>query len=167
MLSFLEIDSQGNVNVHYLPGRRHVTAGIGGFADITAGATPIVFSGAFTAGRRDVAIEDEQGVIRSDGRHPKLVERVAEVSFSGRRAPDQGQRVAYVTERCMMELRPEGVTVTELAPDVDLQRDVLDRAAFALRVADDVRPMDERLFRLEPLRLWRDATALTEITPTS
>jgi propionate CoA-transferase len=151
MLSFLEIDEEGSVNVHALPHRRHITAGVGGFADITSRARALVFSGNFTAGRRDIAAEDGRLVIRSDGRVPKLVKRVAEVTFSGRRALAQGQHVRYVTERCVLELRPDGMTVVELAPGADLQRDILDRAEFRLRVADDVGVMDPRLFTAGPL----------------
>jgi acyl CoA:acetate/3-ketoacid CoA transferase len=159
MLSFLEIDEQGSVNVHHLPGRRHVTAGVGGFADITSQAGNLVYSGYFTAGRRDIAIEDGRLVIRQDGTVPKLVERVSAVTFSGRRALAQGQSVRYVTERCVLELRPEGLTVIEIAPGVDLQHHVLDKAAFTLRVADDLREMDARLFRPEPLGLTLPAGA--------
>jgi propionate CoA-transferase len=153
MLSFLEIDSDGSVNVHHLPGRRHVTAGVGGFADITSRGRNLVYSGYFTAGRRDIAIEDGRLVIRQDGTVPKLVERVSAVTFSGRRALAQGQHVRYVTERCVLELRAEGMTVVEIAPGVDLQRDVLEQAGFTLHVADDLREMDARLFRPEPLGL--------------
>jgi propionate CoA-transferase len=153
MVSFLEIDRLGNVNVHYLPGRRHVTAGVGGFADITSRAPSIVFSGAFTAGQRDISITDGRLVIRTDGSHPKCVSEVQEVSFSGPRALALGQSVLYVTDRCVMELRAEGVTVTEIAPGVDLQADVLAKADFELRVAEDLREMEARLFRAEPLRL--------------
>jgi propionate CoA-transferase len=163
MLSFLEIDEQGNVNVHYLPSRRHVTAGIGGFADITSGAKSIVFSGTFTAGRRNIAIEDDRIAILTDGAQPKLVQRVAEVSFSGRRALAEGQRVLYVTERCVMELRPEGVTVVEISPGIDLQRDVLDRAEFRLLVADDLRETDSRVLRRELLGLSLDAEPATAV----
>ena len=106
MLSFLEIDEEGSVNVHHLPGRRHVTAGVGGFADITSRGKHLVYSGYFTAGKRDIAIEDGRLVIRQDGTVPKLVERVSAVTFSGRRALEQGQQVRYVTERCVLELRP-------------------------------------------------------------
>ncbi|MDA0168399.1 hypothetical protein OJ998_04810 [Solirubrobacter taibaiensis] len=153
MLSFLEIDEEGSVNVHALPHRRHVTAGVGGFADITSRARSLVFSGNFTAGRRDIGIEAGRLVIRTDGKLPKLVKRVAEVTFSGRRALAQGQRVIYVTERCVLELRAEGLTVTELAPGADLQRDVLDRAEFTLRVADDLKEMDARVFDPERMDL--------------
>src|SRR5207248_3538861 len=151
LLSFLEIDADGSVNVHHLPGRRHVTAGVGGFADITSNAAHIVFSGNFTAGRRDIRAEDGKLVIAADGAVPKLVEQVSGVTFSGRRALAQGQRVHYVTERCVLELREEGVTVVEIAPGVDLEQDVLGKAAFKLRVADDLREMDPRLFRPQPL----------------
>ncbi len=146
LLSFLEIDKAGNVNVHDLPSRRHVTAGVGGFADITSQARSIIFSGSFTAGGRDVIVENGKIVIRREGRSAKLVDSVSGVTFSGPRALALGQRVLYVTERCVMELRPAGVTVTELAPGVDLQRDVLDVAKFDLQVANDLRVMDPRLF---------------------
>ncbi len=153
MLSFLEVDADGNVNVHHLPGRRHVTAGVGGFADITSGARSIVFSGSFTAGRREIGIDDGRVAIRNDGAIPKFVEQVSAVTFSGRRAVEQGQQVLYVTERCVIELRREGLTVVELAPGVDLQRDVLDKATCSLIVADEVRTMDPRIFRPGPMGL--------------
>lgn len=153
LLSFLEVDRTGSVNVHHLPGRRHVTAGVGGFADITSRARSIVFSGSFTAGRRGIDVVDGALAIRADGAVPKFVESVSQVTFSGRRAAELGQRVRYVTERCVLELRPAGLTVVEVAPGVDLQAQVLNRARFRLRVAEDLRPMDERLFRPEPMRL--------------
>ena len=153
MLSFLEIDQHGDVNVHDLPGRRHVTAGVGGFADITSRAPHLVFSGNFTAGRRQIALDDGRLTIHQDGTVPKLVERVSSVTLSGRRALAQGRQVRYVTERCVLELRPGGLTVIEIAPGVDLGRDVLARAAFPLAVADDLREMDPRLFRPEPAGL--------------
>ena len=149
-LSFLEVDQFGNVNVHHLPSRRHVTAGVGGFADITSRARSIVFSGAFTAGGRDVAVEDGRVVVRREGRMPKFVEQVSGVTFSGRRALAQGQRVLYITERCVMELREQGMTVTEVAPGINLERDVLAQAMFPLIVADGLIEMDATLFRPEP-----------------
>jgi acyl CoA:acetate/3-ketoacid CoA transferase len=153
MLSFLEIDEEGSVNVHDLPGRRHVTAGVGGFADITSGARSVVFSGNFTAGRRDIAVEDGRLAIHTDGRVPKLVRRVSQATFSGRRALRRGQRVLYVTERCVLELREGGMTVVEVAPGVDVQRDVLDRAGFPLLVSSSIAPMDPRLFEPQPVGL--------------
>jgi acyl CoA:acetate/3-ketoacid CoA transferase len=162
LLSFLEIDEQGNVNVHHLPGRRHVTAGVGGFADITSRAKNLVFSGYFTAGKRDISIDGGKVVIDRDGSVPKLVERVSAVTFSGRRALAQGQQVRYITERCVLDLRVHGLTVVEIAPGVDLQRDVLDKACFKLRVADDLKVMDSRLFQPGPLDLTLATRALAK-----
>ncbi|MEU1902305.1 CoA-transferase [Nocardiopsis dassonvillei] len=146
LLSFLEVDADGSVNVHHLPKRRHVTAGVGGFADIVSSAPEIVFVGSFTAGRRDIAVEDGALRIREDGPYTKFVSRVGSATFSGRRARENDQKVTYVTERAVLELRPEGLTVTELAPGVDLERDVLARSEFPLRVSDRLRTMDADLF---------------------
>jgi propionate CoA-transferase len=152
LLSFLQIDRYGSVNVSKLGARPHVTAGAGGFVDITARAKKIVFSGYFTAG---AALEIEGGALRieREGKIKKLVEAVEQVSFSGPRAVAQGQEILYVTERCVMRLEPEGVTVVELAPGVDLQRDVLDQAGFPLRVAESLTTMDARLFHPDPFGL--------------
>jgi propionate CoA-transferase len=152
LLSFLQIDRQGSVNVSKLGVRPHVTAGAGGFVDITARAKKIVFSGFFNAGAKlDVAGGALK--INAEGKVKKLVQEVEQVSFSGARAQMQGQDITYVTERCVMRLMPDGVTVTELAPGADLERDVLAQAEFPLRVAPDLRPMDARLFQPEPVAL--------------
>ncbi|WP_238418662.1 acyl CoA:acetate/3-ketoacid CoA transferase [Gordonia sp. 'Campus'] len=153
LLSFLEIDRHGNVNVHSLPKRRHVTAGLGGFVDITTGAPSIVFVGSFTAGRRDIEMRDGGLHIRTDGPHTKFVTEVDSPTFSGRRAIEKGQRVLYVTERAVLELRPEGLTVVEIAPGVDLDRDVLARSEFELLVDPDLRTMSSALFAAEPMGL--------------
>src|SRR5271163_3050231 len=152
LLSFLQIDRHGSVNVSKLGARPHVTAGAGGFVDITARAKKIVFSGYFTAG---AGLEIRDGVLRieREGKTKKLVEAVEQVSFSGPRAVAQGQEILYVTERCVMRLEREGVTVVEIAPGLDLKRDVLAQAAFPLRVAENVKTMDGALFRPEPIGL--------------
>jgi propionate CoA-transferase len=152
LLSFLEIDREGSVNVSKLGHCPHVTAGAGGFVDITARAKRIVFSGFFTAGAK-LEISGDRLVIAKEGKVRKLVEAVEQVTFSGRRAREQGQRITYVTERCVMELRGNGVTVTEIAGGVDLERDVLAQAGFKLNVAEDLRTIEPRLFRPEPFGL--------------
>lgn len=175
MLSFLEIGADGSVNVHHLPGRRHVTAGVGGFADIVSAAPEIVFLGSFTAGRRDIRVDDGSLRIREDGAHTKLVNQVASPTFSGPRAVANGQKVTYVTERAVLELRPAGLTVTELAPGVDLERDVLARAEFPLEVSDELKTMDAELFVPNAMGLTlpgaaphaRVAALLTDVAPTS
>lgn len=145
LLSFLEIDAQGSVNVSRLAATPHRTAGAGGFVDITARARKIVFSGNFNAGAK-MRIEAGRLVIDREGKVAKIVPQVDQVSFSGRRAVAQGQDVTYVTERCVLRLLPEGLTVTEIAPGIDLRRDVLDQATTPLRVAGDLRRMDAALF---------------------
>jgi acyl CoA:acetate/3-ketoacid CoA transferase len=152
LLSFLEIDRRGSVNVSKLGARPHVTAGAGGFVDITARAKRIVFSGFFTAGA-GLAVEEGRLRIEREGKVKKLVDEVEQVSFSGPRAQAQGQEIVYVTERCVMRLAPEGVTVTEIAPGVDLGRDILGQAKFALRVSDAVKMMDAALFHPAPFGL--------------
>jgi propionate CoA-transferase len=152
LLSFLEIGADGSVNVSKLGARPHVTAGAGGFVDITARAKKIVFSGFFNAGAK-MEIRGGKLVINSEGKVAKLVPEVEHVSFSGRRGQEQGQDVTYVTERCVMRLLPEGVTVTELAPGVDLERDVLAQARFPLRVSSALKSMPAELFRPEKFGL--------------
>ena len=120
LLSFLQIDRDGSVNVSKLGVRPHVTAGAGGFVDITARAKKIVFSGFFNAGAK-LAIADGKLRIDKEGKVKKLVHEVEHVTFSGRRGVEQGQDVTYVTERCVMRLTPDGIVVTEIAPGVDLR----------------------------------------------
>lgn len=152
LLSFLQIDRFGSVNVSKLGIRPHVTAGAGGFVDITARAKRIVFSGYFTAGA-SLEIFDSALRITQEGKVKKLVNEVEQVSFSGRRAIAQGQEIVYVTERCILRLEEEGLTVVEIAPGVDLQRDVLAQSEFALRVGRDLKFMPAALFRPEPIGL--------------
>lgn len=152
LLSFLQIDREGSVNVSKLGVRPHVTAGAGGFVDITARARRIIFSGFFTAAA-GLAVENGALVISREGKVRKLVEAVEHVSFSGRRAVAQGQDITYVSERCVLKLTDKGVMITEIAPGVDLESDVLAQAEFPLGVADDLKTMDAALFRPEAIGL--------------
>ncbi|MGF6099268.1 acyl CoA:acetate/3-ketoacid CoA transferase [Pseudomonas sp. 18175] len=145
LLSFLQIDRFGNVNVSKLPGKPYLTAGCGGFVDITTHAKRIVFSGFFTAGAK-LSVDDGRLNILQDGKSRKLVEDVDHVTFSGRMALERGQDVTYITERCVMKLTAEGLMVTEIAPGLDLEKDVLAQAEFPLLVADEVRVMSPSLF---------------------
>lgn len=152
LLSFLEIGRDGSVNVSRLDAVPHRTAGAGGFVDITARARKVVFSGNFNAGAK-LAIVDGELRIEQEGKIPKLVEAVSQVSFSGPRTVEQGQDIKYVTERCVIQLTPQGLLVTEVAPGVDVRRDILEQANADLKVADDVRTMPAALFRPEPMGL--------------
>ena len=156
LLSFLQIDRKGSVNVSKLSKRPHVTAGAGGFVDITSRARKIVYSGYFNAGAK-LSVAGGKLVIDKEGRIAKLVKELEQVSFSGPRAVRQGQDVTYVTERCVMRLTAEGPIVTEVAPGVDLRSDILDQAAFPLGVSPDVKTMEAALFAPEPIRLLKEA----------
>lgn len=152
LLSFLEVGRDGSVNVSRLSATPHRTAGAGGFVDITTRARKIVFSGMFNAGAK-MRVKDGQLIIDSDGKIAKFVDEVDQVSFSGARAQAQGQDVTYVTERCVIRLIDGALVVTEIAPGLDVQRDVLDQAATELKLADDLREMDGALFRDAPMNL--------------
>ncbi|MCR9121383.1 MAG: acyl CoA:acetate/3-ketoacid CoA transferase [Phyllobacteriaceae bacterium] len=152
LLSFLEIGADGSVNVSRLAATPHRTAGAGGFVDITARARRIVFSGTFNAGAK-MRIDDGRLAIDKEGKIAKIVPQVDQVSFSGKRAVRQGQRATYITERCVMQLTGSGLEVTEIAPGIDLERDVLSQAATPLKVASDLREMDAALYRPEPIGL--------------
>lgn len=152
LLSFLQIDRDGNVNVSRLAARPHLTAGIGGFIDITARARRIVFSGTFTVGAK-LAVENGGLRIEQEGKMGKLVDQVEQVSFSGKRAREQGQSILYVTERCVLRLGGEGPEVIEIAPGVDLARDILGVAGFELGVSENLKTMDQTLFSPEPMGL--------------
>ncbi len=145
LLSFLQIDRHGSVNVSKLGIRPHVTAGAGGFVDITARAKKIVFSGFFNAGAK-MDVVDGKLRIEKEGKVKKLVNAVEQVSFSGKRAVMQGQDITYVTERSVMRLTPEGIVVTEIAPGVDLQANILDQCEFKLIVSPKLKTMDAGLF---------------------
>ena len=92
-------------------------------------------------------------VIDREGKVAKFVDEVDHVSFLGARATTQGQDVTYVTERCVVRLIDGKLVVTEIAPGLDVRRDVLDQAATELAVAEDLRVMDDRLFHPEPMQL--------------
>ncbi len=152
LLSFLQVDGNGSVNVSKLAAKPYLTAGCGGFVDITAHAKRIVFSGFFTAGAR---LEVGGGVLKivQEGKSRKFVQSAEHITFSGVVGRQRGQRVTYVTERCVIELTDGGLMVSEIAPGIDLQRDVLDQAEVPLRVAPDLRLMDAALFRDAPFGL--------------
>lgn len=152
LLSFLEVGQDGSVNVSRLSSVPHRTAGAGGFVDITSRARKIVFSGNFNAGAK-MRLEDGRLVIDKEGKVAKFVDKVDQVSFSGARAKVQGQEVTYVTERCVICLRDGRLVVTEIAPGLDLQKDVLEQAATQLHVADKIREMSADLFLPEPMGL--------------
>ena len=143
------------MNVSRLDAKPHVTAGVGGFVDITARAKRIVFSGYFTAGAQ-LEIADGHLVIAKEGKHQRFVQEVQHVTFSGRRARELGQDVVFITERCVIRLLPDGLTVTEIAPGVSVTRDIVGQTSLHFKISPDLHQMDPSLFRPQPmgLKLW-------------
>jgi acyl CoA:acetate/3-ketoacid CoA transferase len=151
-LSFLEVDREGNVNVSKLGKRPYLTAGCGGFVDITAHARKIVFSGYFEAGA-ELQLTDEALRVAKPGKFPKMVEQVGHVTFSGRRARETGQDVLYVTERCVVRLTDAGLVATEIMPGIDAERDILAASRGLVAIAPDAKSMPRALLAPEPMGL--------------
>ena len=152
LLSFLQVDKNGSVNVSKLGSKPYLTAGCGGFVDITAHARRIVFSGFFTAGAK-LEVGGGKLTILQEGKTRKFVSTAEHITFSGLVGRQRQQHVTYVTERCVIVLRDGELVVTEIAPGIDLQRDVLDQAEVKLKVADDLRLMDVAIFKDQPMGL--------------
>ena len=142
-LGMAEMDGQGNVNVSHLNG---AVNGPGGFIDISQSARKVVFCGTFDAKGAEVAVGDGVLEIRRHGRIRKLVERVEAITFSGAEAVRRGQEVVYVTERAVFRLTGAGVELVEVAPGIDVERDVLAPMGFR-PIVREPRRMDAALFR--------------------
>ena len=149
-LSFLEVDVQGNVNVSKLGKKPYLTAGCGGFVDITAHAKKIVFSGFFEAGA-ELDLSDTGLSVTKPGKFAKMVDAVEHVTFSGARAVEQGQDVLYVTERCVIRLTAQGLVAVEVMPGMDPGRDIVAASGGRVRVAENATIMPLTLLRDQPM----------------
>lgn len=149
VLGMAELDRAGDVNVSRFGPR---LPGSGGFIDISQSARTVVFMGTFTAGGLRVDTGDGELRIVTEGRVNKLVCQVEQVTFNGQFAAASGQKVLFVTERAVFRSTPRGLELIEIAPGIDLQRDVLAHMEFQ-PIVEDVAVMDERIFRDEPMGL--------------
>lgn len=143
-LGFGELDALGNVNVSKLGG---LTVGPGGFIDIAQNARKVVFCGTLAAKGVQLQTGDGQMRVLRQGTVQKLVPQVEQITFSGPQGLVRGQEVLYLTERASFRLTAQGVELFEIAPGIDLQRDVLDQMGFAPRMASQVAVMDPGFFR--------------------
>jgi propionate CoA-transferase len=151
-LSFLEVDVEGNVNVSKLGKKPYLTAGCGGFVDITSHARKIVFSGWFEAGA-EIALSASGLRVQKPGKFTKMVPMVEHVTFSGARARQQGQEVLYVTERCVIRLEQAGLVATEIMPGIDPARDIVAASEGRVQVAGNARLMPLSLLAEAPMEL--------------
>ena len=149
-LSFAQIDSVGNVNVHKFPGRLR---GPGGFPNISSRTGRICFVGTLTTSGLNVEVADGRLRIESEGTLHKFVESVDEVSFSGVTASRRGQQVRYITERAVFELRDGRVTLIEVAEGLDPETDVIAHMGFVPEISDELTTIDKRVFLEGPMGL--------------
>ncbi len=149
-LSFGQIDKQGNVNVSKLG---NTVQGVGGFIDISQNAKKVIFSALFTGSGTTLEVSEDSVRIVGEGKYSKFKQQVDQISFNGHLALKRRQQVIYVTERAVFELRPQGVTLTEIAPGVDLEDDILSHMEFMPIIAKDLKTMDMRVFGEELLGL--------------
>lgn len=149
-LGMAEADERGNVNVSKFQGR---LPGVGGFVNISQGAKAVVFVGTFTAGGLEVKVGGGRLQIVKEGRFKKFVRKVQQITFNGELAAELGKPVQFITERAVLTVTREGVMVTEIAPGVDFERDVMGQMEFRPQIAPDLKMMDRRLFRDELMGL--------------
>ena len=149
-LGAAQIDPRGNVNVSKFGGR---VVGPGGFVNISQNAKKVCFCGTFTAGKAEYDIRDGRLNIIKDGDGIKFVNKVEQITFSGEYAAETGQPILFITERAVFRLTPEGLMLVEIAPGVDLERHILAKMEFRPLIASDLKEMDPRIFRDEPMGL--------------
>ena len=149
-LGLAQADRQGNLNVSKFGPR---LAGAGGFVNISQNAKKVVFVGTFTAGNLEVAVDGGTLRIVEDGSAIKFVDQVEHRTFSGPQAAKWGKTVLYITERCVFKLTAEGLELTEIAPGVDLQKDILDKMEFKPLMPREPKLMDARIFIDAPMNI--------------
>lgn len=157
-LGAAEVDREGNVNVSKF-GPRFV--GPGGFINISQNSKRVIYLGTFTAGGLEIAIEDGKVQILQEGRERKFIDTVQQKTFSGKYAALRKQPVSYVTERCVFSLAEEGLMLVEIAPGIDLEKDILALMGFQPIISSELRVMDRRIFKPEPMGLKDDLLTIS------
>lgn len=158
VLGLAEADQEGNVNVSKFGPRIY---GAGGFINIAQNTHTVIFVGTLTASGLEVAIEDGKLFILNEGKHQKFLTKVGHKTFSGDQARKTSQKVLYVTERAVFELREEGLTLIEIAPGIDLECQVLANMGFRPIIAEDLKEMDVRIFCPGPMGIFNEVIGKT------
>lgn len=152
ILGMAEVDRQGSVNVSRFGTR---LAGSGGFINISQNARALVLAGTFTSGDLQIVVEGGRLAITKEGSVSKFVDEVGQITFAGGHAASRGRSVLYITERCVFELTPDGLKLAEVAPGIDIERDILANMSF-MPIIDGPVEMDARIFGDEPMGLQVD-----------
>ena len=148
-LGMAQTDANGNVNVSRFGSR---LAGAGGFINISQNAKKLLFAGTFTAGGLNIEIAEGKLAIAAEGKSRKFIDRVEQITFSGRYAAETGQPVYYITERCVFQCTGEGVELIEIAPGIDPDKDILPHMSFK-PIVREPRVMNDLIFKPEPMGL--------------
>jgi propionate CoA-transferase len=156
-LGLAQVDRFGNLNVSKFGPK---LAGAGGFINISQNSKTVIFVGTFGAGKQRVGARDGRLVIDEEAKERKFVHDVEHVTFSGAYSGKRGQSVLYVTERCVFALRPDGLELVEVAPGINVERDILARMDFKPLIQRDPAAMDARIFRPEPMGLRADLVGI-------
>lgn len=156
ILGLAQADKEGNLNVSKFGPK---LAGAGGFINISQNAKKVVFVGTFTAGKLELAIADGQIKVLKEGNTRKFVSAVEHRTFSGRVAFASGRSVLYVTERAVFKLCAAGIELIEIAPGIDLERDILAQMDFTPMLPHQPKLMDARIFKVEAMGIREELLA--------
>ncbi len=150
IVGLAEVDKHGNVNVSKFGTR---VTGPGGFINITQCTHKMIFMGTFMAGNLKEKIEGGKLIIETEGEKKKFVDKVQQITFSADQAIKNNQEILYVTERCVFKLVKDGIELIEIAPGIDLEKDILANMEFKPLISKDLKLMDERIFKDELMNI--------------
>lgn len=150
ILGLAEVDKDGNVNVSKFGTR---VTGPGGFINITQSTKKIVFIGTFTTNGLKEEIKDGQLIIKEEGKKKKFVDKVEQITFSAKQALINNQDIYYITERCVFKLTNKGLILIEIAPGINLEKDIIEKMEFFPTISANLKQMDERIFRNQKMNL--------------